>query len=130
MALYPPYKGSDENNVHLHNQTFDFFSIDFVYRWHFSPGSDLFLTWKNFALGQAPELFSLGQTINETFVGDKNNAVTLKVLYYFYHKRLIHLNHLIRQSSHRKNVNRNILPVLLLSHNFEHWSTIEIILLV
>ncbi len=83
-----PYKGIDENKVPLHDQTFDFFSIDFVYRWHFSPGSDLYLTWKNFAIGNTDALFSLGETINETFVGDKNNAISLKVLYYLDYNQL------------------------------------------
>ncbi|HHB78710.1 MAG TPA: hypothetical protein ENK85_05720 [Saprospiraceae bacterium] len=77
-----PYKGEDENGQALHNQTFDFFNIDFVYRWHFSPGSDLYLTWKNNAFNNSDQLDKFSSTLSDTFHNKTRNSLTLKVLYY------------------------------------------------
>jgi len=77
-----PYKGVNEKGDKLHDQTFDFFNIDFVYRWHFSPGSDLYLTWKNNASGNSSRLVSYSGILSDTFSEQSNNSLTLKVLYY------------------------------------------------
>ncbi len=77
-----PYLGKDEDGEPLHNQTFNAFNIDFVYRWHFSPGSDLYLTWKSNAGTNTDDLSHFGQTFSNTFKEEGNHSVTLKVLYY------------------------------------------------
>ena len=77
-----PYQGKDESGSPLHNQTYNFFNIDFVYRWHFSPGSDLYLTWKSNANANTDDLALFGKTLSDTFKNEGNNAVTLKILYY------------------------------------------------
>jgi len=77
-----PYEGVKENGIKLHDQTFNFFNIDFVYRWHFGPGSDLFLTWKNNAFGGASELTSYSNSLSDTFSEQSNNSLTLKILYF------------------------------------------------
>ena len=77
-----PYKGVNEKGQKLHDQTFDFFNIDFVYRWHFSPGSDLYLTWKNNAVGNANKIHSYSNSLSDTFGEQTNNSLTLKILYY------------------------------------------------
>lgn len=76
------YKGVDEKGNGLHHKTYDFFNIDFVYRWHFSPGSDLYLTWKNNAFGNARQISSFSNSFSDAFSEKPNNSLTLKVLYY------------------------------------------------
>ncbi len=76
------YQGVDEKEEKLHDQTFNFFNIDFVYRWHFSPGSDLYLTWKNNAFGNANNFSTFSNSLSDTFSEKSNNSLTLKILYY------------------------------------------------
>ncbi|MEM1215595.1 MAG: DUF5916 domain-containing protein, partial [Bacteroidota bacterium] len=39
-----------------HNNDFDAFNIDLIYRWRFAPGSDIFVVWKNSLYSSAEEL--------------------------------------------------------------------------
>jgi len=77
------YTGIGSDNISLHNNSFNAFTIDMAYRWVFAPGSELSLVWKN-------SIFSFSeQTTNNYFenvnVLMKNpaiNSISLKVLYY------------------------------------------------
>lgn len=82
-----PYLGVDDKGTTLHNRSTDFFNIDFVYRWNFSPGSDLYLTWKNDAYRSVNQLESL-PLFSESF-DDASNSITLKVLYYLDYNSLV-----------------------------------------
>lgn len=62
---------------------FNAFNIDLVYRWRFSPGSEMSFVWKN-------AIYTYGTAIVQTFKDDvdltfnspQNNSFSVKVLYY------------------------------------------------
>lgn len=77
------YTGLDADNKSLHDNSFDAFTIDLVYRWVFAPGSELSLVWKN-------SIFASSQEINNNYFQNfgaltgnpANNTISLKLLYY------------------------------------------------
>lgn len=77
------YVGLDESGVSLHNNNFNAFTIDMVYRWVFAPGSELRLVWKN-------SIFNSSEVVSTTYADNLQNLVnfpatnslSLKVLYY------------------------------------------------
>ena len=51
-----------------HNNNFNAFTIDMVYRWRFAPGSDLFIVWKNSIINNNEEAdINLGDNLNDLF---------------------------------------------------------------
>ncbi|UKN03630.1 DUF5916 domain-containing protein [Paracrocinitomix mangrovi] len=81
--VYTTYTGYDVNDQSLHDNSFNAFTIDMVYRWIFAPGSELSLVWKN-------SIFSFDDQVEENyfqnvggmFQNPATNSVSLKVLYY------------------------------------------------
>ncbi|NOQ71645.1 MAG: hypothetical protein GQ574_06575 [Crocinitomix sp.] len=77
------YTGLDADEVSLHDNSFNAFTIDMVYRWVFAPGSELSLVWKN-------SIFSSSEVVTTTYfenlsgLGDfpATNSFSLKLLYY------------------------------------------------
>lgn len=77
------YTGLASDSTSLHNNSFNAFTIDMVYRWVFAPGSELTLVWKN-------SIFSFSeQTANNYFenLGELSslpatNSISLKILFY------------------------------------------------
>jgi hypothetical protein len=77
------YTGMTSDNVSLHNNSFNAFTIDMAYRWVFAPGSELSLVWKN-------SIFSFSEETEKnyfenvgTMVGiPATNSISLKVLLY------------------------------------------------
>lgn len=77
------YTGEDELGNSLHNNSFNAFTIDMVYRWVFAPGSELSLVWKN-------SIFSSDEVVTGTYFDNledlvnfpATNSFSLKILYY------------------------------------------------
>jgi hypothetical protein len=65
------------------NVNFNAFNIDMVYRWQFSPGSEMSFVWKNAVYTQGKEIIErFADDINETFSAPQSNSFSIKVLYY------------------------------------------------
>lgn len=77
-----PQQKARNFNKYKDMSKFSNINIDFVYRWHFSPGSDLYLTWKNNAFNNSDQLDKFSSTLSDTFHNKTRNSLTLKVLYY------------------------------------------------
>lgn len=77
------YTGLDANNVSLHNNNFNAFNIDMVYRWVFSPGSEMSIVWKNSLLSSSTDLpTSFREDLTQTFEQNNTNSISIKVLYF------------------------------------------------
>jgi hypothetical protein len=81
--LETDYTGQDDLGNSLHNNNFNAFTIDMVYRWVFAPGSELSLVWKN-------SIFSSSEVVTTDYFDNfqdlidfpATNSFSLKVLYY------------------------------------------------
>lgn len=77
------YTGLSETGKSLHNNRYNAFTIDMVYRWVFAPGSELRLVWKN-------SIFSSDEVVGENYFDNVNNMVqnpatnsfSLKLIYF------------------------------------------------
>lgn len=77
------YTGFNEDGISLHDNSFNAFTIDMVYRWVFAPGSELSLVWKNsiFNFGQEVQA-NYFQNVGTMLDNPATNSISLKVLYY------------------------------------------------
>jgi hypothetical protein len=77
------YTGFDVNDQSLHDNSFNAFTIDMVYRWIFAPGSELTLVWKNsiFEYDQQVNL-NYFENVGGMFENPATNSISLKILYY------------------------------------------------
>jgi hypothetical protein len=72
-----------QSTLSPYNGSYNAFTIDLVYRWVFSPGSELSLVWKN-------GIFDFGQQIPGSYAENleqiidipQNNSFSIKVLYF------------------------------------------------
>jgi len=73
----------------VHDNNFNAFTVDMVYRWRFSPGSDLFVVWKN-AIFNSDEFSSLGylKNINNLGAAPQTNSLSVKFIYYLDYQML------------------------------------------
>ncbi|MFT6130618.1 MAG: hypothetical protein ACJATN_002349 [Neolewinella sp.] len=67
-----------------HNQDFDAFNVDLIYRWRFAPGSDMFVVYKS-NITDFDQQRSGGY--GDSFMGlwedtPRNGSVSLKVVYW------------------------------------------------
>lgn len=62
------YNGIDEVGNSLHNNRYNAFTIDMVYRWVFAPGSEINLVWKN-------SIFSFDGVVGENYFENVNSMV-------------------------------------------------------
>ncbi len=66
-----------------HDNNFNAFTIDMVYRWRFAPGSDIYIVWKNSIFNSSEEAnISYGDNLNDLFNAPQSNSLSLKVIYY------------------------------------------------
>lgn len=66
-----------------HNNDFDAFNIDLVYRWRFAPGSDIFVVWKNSLFSEAGEVSpDYFRNLDGLFQAPQSNSVSIKVIYF------------------------------------------------
>ena len=77
------YLGEDGSGNSFHNNSFNAFTVDLVYKWVFAPGSELSLVWKNsiFNFNDKVDLTYI-QNTRELFNVDATNSLSLKVLFY------------------------------------------------
>jgi hypothetical protein len=77
------YDGLGEDLVSLHNNNYNAFTIDMVYRWVFAPGSELSLVWKN-------SVFNSSEVVAVNFVENfenvtnaaASNSLSIRALFY------------------------------------------------
>ena len=84
------YTGLDEDNVSLHNNNFNAFTIDMVYKWVFAPGSELSLVWKNSLFSSTNEIdFTYFENTKSLTDLPATNSLSFKLLYYFDYANLV-----------------------------------------
>ena len=77
------YSGTDDTGQSVYNINYNAFTLDFVYRWVFRPGSEINFVWKNsiFSNDQNYSL-SYGSNLNNLFENIPMNSLSLKVIYW------------------------------------------------
>lgn len=87
------YSNYDSDGIDNNNINFNIFNIDMVYRWVFSPGSEINFIWKNVIQSNDVNVdINYFQNLQNTFQQDQINSFTLKVLYfldYLWVKKLV-----------------------------------------
>ena len=72
-----------------HDENFNLFNIDLLFRWVFAPGSELTLSWKNSVFdNQRVVLKSYAENLGNFLRSDQSNSFSLKVLYYIDYNNL------------------------------------------
>ena len=74
---------TDTDYDNFHDNNFNAFTIDMVYRWRFSPGSDLFIVWKN-SIFNSDELSTIGywKNLDNLWEAPQTNSLSIKFIYY------------------------------------------------
>ena len=73
----------NSENESVYDYNFNFFSVDLVYRWIFSPASELTLVWKNnieFADSHPSTYFF--ENIQNTLLADQLNSFSVRIVYF------------------------------------------------
>jgi len=78
---------TDYNDFHDNN--FNAFTIDMVYRWRFSPGSDLFVVWKN-SIFNSDDFSTINfmDNLNNLWEAPQTNSLSIKFIYYLDYQML------------------------------------------
>ena len=72
-----------------HDYNYNAFNINMKYTWRFAPGSELSLVWKNSIYTGSDDIFyDFRDNLNYMFASDKNNSLSLKILYYLDYQSL------------------------------------------
>jgi hypothetical protein len=75
--------GLDADGESAYNTNFNAFTIDFVYRWVFRPGSELSLVWKNSIFTNDKRVSETYlQNLGSTFENNAANSISIKLLYW------------------------------------------------
>ncbi|MBK7182458.1 MAG: hypothetical protein IPH89_05715 [Bacteroidetes bacterium] len=65
------------------NVNFNAFNIDLVYRWRFSPGSEVSFVWKNSIYTRGQEIIQhYAKNAEQMFNSQQTNSFSIKLLYY------------------------------------------------
>ncbi|HRH65598.1 MAG TPA: DUF5916 domain-containing protein [Bacteroidia bacterium] len=65
------------------NINFNLFNVDMVYSWHFAPGSEFNLVWKNSIQDVGQDLINpYFRNLDRTLAADQLNSFSMKLLYY------------------------------------------------
>ena len=77
------YTGISSDDVSLHNNNYNAFTIDMVYTWFFLPGSQISIVWKNSIFSSNPNI-GLNYLENSKILKDEPtlNSLSIKLLYY------------------------------------------------
>ncbi len=80
---YMNYDGVDANGESLHDINFNAWTIDFIYKWVFQPGSELSFVWKNsiYTNGNYVEN-NFFRNFGEMITSPATNTLSIKILYY------------------------------------------------
>ena len=78
--------GSLKNNVDYNennDSNYNIFNIDTTLKWHFAPGSELSLAWKNEIFNEESNpIYGLENNFKNTFESSATNTFSIKILYY------------------------------------------------
>lgn len=78
----PGYQGN-------HDANYNAFNIDLVFRWIFSPGSELSVAWKNSILDSGDNVEKdYFKNLNNTWNSEQINSFSIKMLYYIDYNKL------------------------------------------
>jgi hypothetical protein len=81
--------GLDADGVSVYNTNFNAFTIDFVYRWVFRPGSEISFVWKNAIFSDDKFVqTSYLQNVQNMFEYSPLNSLSIKVLYWLDYQSL------------------------------------------
>lgn len=84
------YTGLTNDNVSLHNNNFNAFTIDMAYKWVFAPGSELSLVWKNSIFSESNETdFTYFENTKNLTDLPATNSISFKLLYYLDYYKLV-----------------------------------------
>ena len=76
-----------------YNSTFNAFNIDLIYRWRFTPGSELNIVWKNAVLRTDNLVqYNYWENIDEMFERGSLNQFSVKALYFLDYFRVFNRN--------------------------------------
>jgi len=83
------YSGADVLGQSVYNINYNAFTVDFVYRWVFRPGSEINLVWKN-SIFSNDQKYNLSYLSNLTSLFDNLpvNSLSLKVIYWLDYQSL------------------------------------------
>ncbi len=82
LDIDPAYNGNHDENYNL-------FNCDLIFRWVFAPGSELTFAWKNSIFdNQKKVLRNYTENLHNIFTSDQNNNFSLKILYYIDYNNL------------------------------------------
>ena len=78
-----PFSGNDLDGNSAYDINYNAFTIDFQYRWIFSPGSELSLVWKN-------SIFIDDENVNRNYLNNLQysltngplNSISIKLMYW------------------------------------------------
>jgi hypothetical protein len=66
-----------------HNQNYNAFNVDLIFRWRFAPGSELNVVWKNMVLNSSGQLqYNYFTNFMEMFDDNQLNQFSIKMLYF------------------------------------------------
>jgi hypothetical protein len=74
---------TNQNDESVFDYNFNFFSVDLVYRWIFSPASELTVVWKNnieFANSDPAKMYF--ENMQNTLIADQLNSFSIRVVYF------------------------------------------------
>ncbi|MFO7655828.1 MAG: DUF5916 domain-containing protein [Bacteroidales bacterium] len=79
----------DLNYAVNHDENYNAFNIDMVFRWIFAPGSEMSLAWKNAVLESGEAVIPrYWNNLKNSWQADQANSISLKVLYYIDYNNL------------------------------------------
>ena len=77
------YTGLDNDGISAYNTNFNAFTIDFVYRWVFLPGSELNIVWKNAIFNEDKNYAgNFSSNLKTLFDNVPMNSFSLKLIYW------------------------------------------------
>jgi hypothetical protein len=77
------YSGTDGNGQSVYNINYNAFTLDFVYRWVFLPGSEINIVWKNSIFSNDQNYyFSYRSNLTNLFENLPVNSLSLKVIFW------------------------------------------------
>lgn len=73
----------NDNDESIFDYNFNFFSVDLVYRWIFSPASELTIVWKNnIEFANSDPAMMYFENMQNTLVADQLNSFSVRVVYF------------------------------------------------
>lgn len=90
-VVYSDFYELSESGEHLatsyagqHDQRYNAFNIDLIYRWRFAPGSELNVVWKNAVLDFSSDVErNFARNFSAMYEENQRNSFSVKVLYFF-----------------------------------------------